>query len=57
MQRDGCWLDGVNIASELNAAYSKAGLVVVTLPIGFLAALSLIALFAADLKRRSPTGT
>ncbi|MBO9400734.1 hypothetical protein [Shimia sp. R9_3] len=53
LQQNGCWVDGVNIASQLNAAYSKAGLVVLTLPIGFVAMLALILMIAADLRRRA----
>ncbi|MBO9472499.1 hypothetical protein J7413_03015 [Shimia sp. R10_1] len=53
MHENGCWVAGENIASQLNAAYAKAALMIVSLPIGFVAMLALIGMIAVDLRRRA----
>lgn len=52
MHKDGCFVDGVNIASDLFAAYSFAGVVIVTMPIGFVIVLTLLVMVGRDLRPR-----
>ncbi len=52
MHTDGCWVDGENIGSQLNAAYSNAGFVLLTMPVGFVIVLTLLVMVAQDMRRK-----
>lgn len=52
MHTDGCWVDGENIASHLNASYSNAGFVLLTMPLGFVIVLTLLVMVAQDMRRK-----
>ena len=53
MHQNGCWVDGVNIASDINSAYSYAGVVILTMPIGFAIVVTLLVMISKDVKRRA----
>jgi len=55
MHTDGCWVDGENIGSQLNAAYSNAGFVLLTMPVGFLVVLVLLIMVTQDMRRKHAT--
>lgn len=51
LSQDGCVVDGVDRAPQLASAYSAVALLVITLPIGFVAALAALVILA---KRPKP---
>ncbi len=57
LHKDGCWVDGENIASQLNAAYSNAGLVILTMPIGFAIVLLLLVMVSRDARGKQTPDT
>lgn len=57
MHSEGCLVNGENIGAQLNSAYSNAGLVILTMPVGFVIVLSLIVMVSKDLKRRGDSET
>ncbi|MFY0660767.1 MAG: hypothetical protein JXR15_09765 [Shimia sp.] len=52
MHTDGCLVNGENIGAQLNSAYSNAGLVILTMPVGFVIVVSLIVMISKDLRRK-----
>ncbi|WP_299419668.1 hypothetical protein [uncultured Shimia sp.] len=52
MHTDGCVVNGENIGAQLNAAYSNAGLVILTMPVGFVIVVTLIVMVSKDLRRK-----
>ncbi len=57
MHTDGCLVNGENIGAQLNSAYSNAGLVILTMPVGFVIVLSLIVMVSKDMKRHNDAKT
>ncbi len=52
MHQDGCWVDGVNMADRLHAAYSNAGVLIVTIPAAFVIFLCVLLMISIDVQRR-----
>ncbi len=55
MHIDGCWVEGENIAAQLNAAYANAGFLLLTMPVGFVIVLTLLVMIGQDLRRKHAT--
>ncbi len=53
MHIDGCWVEGENIATQLNAAYANAGFLLLSMPVGFVIVLTLLVMIGQDLRRRT----
>lgn len=55
MHTEGCWVEGENIATQLNAAYANAGFLLLTLPVGFVIVLTLLIMVTQDMRRKHAT--
>lgn len=53
MHTVGCWVEGENIAAQLNAAYANAGFLLLSMPMGFVIVLTLLVMIGQDLRRRT----